>query len=473
MNHFKTERRAIYDTARFFNECGWIFREQTVVDLGVDALVETPIDENGNVKIFGIQIKGGGSNFSKTKNSLAFYFSERHYYYWNAISKIYPLFIILQDNKGKIYWQEYNQNFISKTSKYWKLNIPFQNVFNEKTKEKILDILFEKKINKKVIETNYSFPIQKKEQLIISYSKTKSSIFIHVTYKNKTVVIDLFYQSKPKEWDCKTSFLNWESQYYYSLLDFEEYIRYLFNKNNNSYLFFEKITTEIELIINGNFENVQEFIFDYQNKEKGIPQYSDFLKAFEQYKQLSRNQYEAQALGSIIHFKTKEEQFEISCYESLTDHLKSYIKNYSYDEIYTQTDQNIWSEIYIDAGIEKAIFIPVMQNELERYWQTLYKKIKKQIGKTKHLDDKKKQSWRMFKAFIDLYDNAGCIIELAYRFDEMVLYPIAVISMMKIFDENVCYSEYCELEFNQNWEDICLKEEDYNTPYFYIKPIYY
>ncbi|MFK8268613.1 MULTISPECIES: DUF4365 domain-containing protein [Flavobacteriales] len=169
MNHFKTERRAIYDTARFFNECGWIFREQTVVDLGVDALVETPIDENGNVKIFGIQIKGGGSNFSKTKNCLAFYFSERHYYYWNAISKIYPLFIILQDNKGKIYWQEYNQNFISKTSKYWKLNIPFQNVFNEKTKEKILDILFEKKINKKVIETNYSFPIQKKEQLIISY----------------------------------------------------------------------------------------------------------------------------------------------------------------------------------------------------------------------------------------------------------------------------------------------------------------
>lgn len=84
MNHFKTERQAIYDTAKYFNECGWIFREQSICDIGVDALVETPIDENGKVKVFALQIKGGESNFRKKNNYLTFYFEDKHYYYWNA-----------------------------------------------------------------------------------------------------------------------------------------------------------------------------------------------------------------------------------------------------------------------------------------------------------------------------------------------------------------------------------------------------
>lgn len=84
MNQFRTERKAIYDTAKFFTEYGWIFREQPVVDLGVDALVETPINENGQIKIFALQIKGGESNFHRNKKSLSFYFSERHYHYWKC-----------------------------------------------------------------------------------------------------------------------------------------------------------------------------------------------------------------------------------------------------------------------------------------------------------------------------------------------------------------------------------------------------
>lgn len=111
MNHFRTERKAIYDTARYFNGIGWIFREQPVVDLGVDAIVETPIDENNEIKIFGLQIKGGESNFHREKKHLTFYFSERHYHYWNAISANFPLLILLPDNNlGKIYWQVYNHN---------------------------------------------------------------------------------------------------------------------------------------------------------------------------------------------------------------------------------------------------------------------------------------------------------------------------------------------------------------------------
>ena len=126
-----------------------------------------------------------------------------------------------------------------------------------------------------------------------------------------------------------------------------------------------------------------------------------------------------------------------------------------------ETNENIWGEIYTDAGIEKSKFIPIMQNEWERYWRKLYKRIEDEIGHTDHLDKSKDKSWRMLKSFIDLYNDTTNIIELAYDFDEMIIYPIAVITMLRIFDPEVCYNEYCELEFDagDEWESISLDDE--------------
>ncbi|MES2478482.1 MAG: DUF4365 domain-containing protein [Bacteroidota bacterium] len=476
MNHFRTERKAVYAAAKYFTECGWIFREQTVVDLGVDALVETPIDENGKINIFALQIKGGESNFQRKKNFLTFYFSERHYHYWNAISENHPLLIILQDNNSnKIYWQEYNHNFISKTSKNWKLDVPLKNILNEDSKEIILEKLIEFQYTKPTISAIPPFVQKKNDELTIYYSKShekKDTIIINIEYGKNTVTLDLSYKPKRKEWDREKSFLSWESQYHYSLIDFKRYIHLLFDTMNKNVLSFNKLVSEIKSIINNNIENVQEFIFNYNNRENDVPQYSDFLKAFELRSKLTRKQYEAQALDYIINIKTRKGNFEISSYQSLTEYLKNYIDDYSYSEIYTQTDKHIWSEIYIDAGIEKSKFIPVMQNELERYWRTLYKRIKDEIGRTEHLDKSKDESWRMFKTFIDLYNDSESIIELAYDFDEMVLYPIAVISMMQIFNADVCYGEYCELEFNtgKEWKSICIDDESWDAPFFYIRP---
>lgn len=473
MNHFRTERKAIYDTAKFFTECGWIFREQPIVDIGVDALIETPIDENGKIKIFALQIKGGESNFQRKRNHLTFYFSERHYHYWNAICENHPLLIVLQDNiTDTIYWQEYNHNFITKTSKNWKLDIPLHNILSKDSKKIIIDTLFKYNTLQKTI--NSTFIKKENHELIIYYInpyKSKDSIHINLEYRKKIITLDLFYKPKRKEWDSEKSFLRWDSQYYYSLIDLKKYIHSIFDTENGKNPSFSKLEAKLKSIINGNIENVQEFIFDYNNRDNDVPKYSDFLKAFELRSKLTRKQYEAMALDFIIYIKTKKGNFEISCYQSLTEYLKSYIDNFSYSEIYTETNEHFWSEIYVDAGIEKSRFIPIMQNELERYWRTLYKSINEEIGRTKHLDKCKEESWRMFKTFIELYNDTSSIIELAYDFDEMVLYPIAVISMMKIFNAEVCYGEYCELEFDASnkWESICLDDENWDAPIFQIR----
>lgn len=407
---------------------------------------------------------------------MTFYFSERHYHYWNAICKNYPLLIILQDNgTEKIYWQEYNQSFITKASKNWKLDVPLSNILNKDSKETMIDTLFRFQYHNFPKQTYFTSIQKNNDELIISYInsyKTKETIHINLEYKKKAIIIDLFYKPKKNEWDKKEYFLSWESQYHYSLIDFKRYIHLLFETMKKSITSFNNLAAEVKSIINCNIENVQEFLFDYNNRDNHVPKYSDFLKAFEFHSKLSRKQYEAQSLDNIIHIKTKKGKFELSCYESLIENLKSYIDNYSYDEIYTETNEHIWSEIYIDAGIEKSRFIPVMQNELERYWRTLYKGIEDEIGQTDHLDKSKEESWRMFRTFIQLYNDSGSIIELAYDFDEMVLYPIAVISMMQIFNADVCYGEYCELEFyaGNEWESICIDDENWDAPTFHIRP---
>ncbi|HEX8334565.1 MAG TPA: DUF4365 domain-containing protein, partial [Segetibacter sp.] len=466
MNHFKTERKAIYETAKFFTECGWIFREQSIIDLGIDAYVETPIDANGQVKIFALQIKGGESNFHKKKNSIAFYFSERHYLYWNAISDNHPLFIILQDPViDRIYWQYYNPYSISKTPKNWKLDVPYHNVLNASSKDKISEILYGYKRFKLSTTFNPYLSQQNKDDVTIKFfinSEINSSLHIYLKYKNESVSIDLGYKPKKKDWDFAKSFLTWENQYHYSLIDFEKYIRSQFCVTNNHKQFFKKLADQIRLISKGQIGSVAEFMFNYENNENDVPKYEEFLKAFELYSKLRRGQYEAHVLGSIVHFKTKKGTFEMSTYQSLTEQLKSYIENRSYDEIYTETREDIWGYIYLDAGIEKSKFIPVMQNEWERYWERLYSRIKEEIGHTDHLDKSREESWRMFKSFFHLYNDAENIIELAYDFDDMVLYPLAVITMMKIFDPEVCYDEYCELEFDtgNEWESISLDDEN-------------
>lgn len=86
----------------------------------------------------------------------------------------------------------------------------------------------------------------------------------------------------------------------------------------------------------------------------------------------------------------------------------------------------------------------------------------------------KERSWREMQVFMECYSDAGDIIKLAWEIDNMCIYPITVISMLEIFNANVCYEEYCEYEFEQSntWESIALgnqDDENWDGPIFFIK----
>lgn len=482
MIHFQTERRAIHSTAIIINDYGWTFIEQSVGDIGIDAIVELPIDTNNQVKILGLQIKGGESNFHRTKNSLTFYFSERHYVYWEARSKTHPILIILHDPlTNSIYWQHFRGENVEKTSKHWKIDVPLKNVLDKAAKDKIETLARQAvedtdRKSSKTTRSSRKEENQSRLQFLYSINKQeKGCLFMTIESPSESFSFSLKYKPEHSNWDRISSKLTWEDNYYYSLQSFEECLQEEYQKLSSDIrtnpLF--KIIKLVKEYINDGIEKMAEFIFDHENEKLGIPKYKKFCQAFELHSGLTKEKYQAQAIGYIIHFKTDDGScFKMDTYEGKKALLKYFIEDRSYDEIYVGTDENIWSKIYIDAGIERSKFIPIMLKEWEIYWGDLYRRIAKDVGHTSHLDKRKEISLRQLNLFFDTYNDSANPIELAYDFDESVMYPLAVLTMMDIFNSDVCYDEYCEFEFfgDTEWESISLDEENDAEPMFFIKP---
>lgn len=301
----------------------------------------------------------------------------------------------------------------------------------------------------------------------------KKNLYCRISDGAEKVTFSLDYSVDPEKWNSKKEEIDSESEYYFTLIDFKKYLtgKYHELKNEGQDNIMMRLKNEALLFTKEKgIDGIAERMFDYFNKENALPEYTGFVQSFEKFSGLKKSEYKIETVGTVIHFHTKEDIYEIDTYEGLTCRLKSFIKNKSYDEIYTQTNVNIWSDIYTDAGIEKHVFLPELLSQWEKYWNNEYRDIREKTGKTSHLDELKRQSWRQFQVYMTCYDNCGDAIKLAYEIDDMSLYPISVISMMNIFDAETCYGEYCEFEFDGNpeWESISLDEDD-NSPIFYIR----
>lgn len=301
----------------------------------------------------------------------------------------------------------------------------------------------------------------------------KKNLYCRISDGAEKVTFSLDYSVDPEKWNAKKEEIHSENEYYFTLIDFKKYLtgKYHELKNEGQDNVLMRLKNEALLFteekgING----IAEKMFNYFNKNNELPEYAGFVKAFEKFSGLKKGEYKIETVGTIIHFHTKEDIYELDTYEGLTCRLKSFIENKSYDEIYTETNENIWSDIYTDAGIEKHVFLPKLLSQWEEYWNNEYRDIREKTGKTSHLDELKRQSWRQFQVYMTCYDNGEDAIKLAYKIDEMGLYPISVITMMNIFDAETCYGEYCEFEFDGNpeWKSISLDEDD-NSPIFYIR----
>lgn len=121
----------------------WMFREQPVNDIGIDAHIEYIDDSNKPKQLLALQIKSGPSWFGETKNGCIVFrhIDERQYNYW--IANPLPCILVLYNpTDDKCIWQILSKNTIKSTQggNYY-VEVPLSNVFlDDKSNEKLLKI---------------------------------------------------------------------------------------------------------------------------------------------------------------------------------------------------------------------------------------------------------------------------------------------------------------------------------------------
>lgn len=144
MRYNKTERQGVIETDRIItNDIGWIFREQPIIDVGLDAIIEQVEDDEPMGKFLAVQIKTGEGNFHRTEKTLMHYVSNIHYNYWLNLS--IPIILVAHlPNQKETYWQEIKRGNFKKNKKKWKIDIPFSQKLNEKSKTRLTSLLSKK-----------------------------------------------------------------------------------------------------------------------------------------------------------------------------------------------------------------------------------------------------------------------------------------------------------------------------------------
>lgn len=118
------DREGVSFSSLRFTKLGYIFREQPIVDIGVDAHIEIKHGNIGTGKLVGLQIKSGLSYFSEeADNSFTYRGDQKHLDYW--LSHSLPIVIILYHPElEELYWETVSKEKIISTGSGWKLQIP-------------------------------------------------------------------------------------------------------------------------------------------------------------------------------------------------------------------------------------------------------------------------------------------------------------------------------------------------------------
>lgn len=122
-----TEQIGVHKVASIFlSELDWIFREQPISDMGIDAQVEVTEDGCPTGRLLGIQIKTGKGNFRSTSKGLTYYGSLTHLDYW--LKHRLPVILVAHlPETDETYWVQVQPSSIVKMQKTWRILIPYEN----------------------------------------------------------------------------------------------------------------------------------------------------------------------------------------------------------------------------------------------------------------------------------------------------------------------------------------------------------
>ena len=120
---------------------GWICRNTSHSDVGIDATIEQVIDGNPTAKFISVQLKTGmGNVYIDNNNNFTYYIDNTHYEYWLS-SSIPVILAICDPNKKIIYWELIKKHNISRTNKQFKITIPQTHQLNKNSLSELNTII--------------------------------------------------------------------------------------------------------------------------------------------------------------------------------------------------------------------------------------------------------------------------------------------------------------------------------------------
>jgi hypothetical protein len=136
----KQELLGVFKVALMLTELGFIFRQTSNTDVGIDGQIEY-VNSAGEAtgKIVAVQIKSGDSYLKENKedkDNWIFYPSEKHKVYW----EMFPIPVILlvySPSRDKIYFIDIR--YYLKVNGLGSIRIPKDNTLNETTKNKLFN----------------------------------------------------------------------------------------------------------------------------------------------------------------------------------------------------------------------------------------------------------------------------------------------------------------------------------------------
>jgi len=128
-----TERAGLTAAQDAFGKMGWLFREQPLIDFGIDAQVEIVEGEMPIGRLIALQIKSGSSYFShKQGNNYRFYGQKQHLEYW--LRHCLPVFLVLHNpDDGMLLWQRVERHLVRETTNGWSIDVPEQNILDRRS----------------------------------------------------------------------------------------------------------------------------------------------------------------------------------------------------------------------------------------------------------------------------------------------------------------------------------------------------
>jgi hypothetical protein len=134
----KTERVGVNAVERIvIDDLGWIFREQPILDFGIDAQIELVEDGSPSGKLIGLQIKTGLGNFRETSEGLVYYGEPAHLDYWLGHSLPVLLVAHLPESDDS-FWVHVTAQTVTHTKKAWRILVPNSNRLGRETKDALM-----------------------------------------------------------------------------------------------------------------------------------------------------------------------------------------------------------------------------------------------------------------------------------------------------------------------------------------------